>query len=323
MLYMKYFPESQFQFSQVHKFENTTMFIHNDKFLFTNTSDDRLFLQINVPYIYFDYKIIDEPIILIFHSWVYNYEHWFFDTLARFHAFFQLKKSIPNIKIGFLKDHYLNYQIEAYNLIFDNEFFNYCILLERNSFYKFSELYVPYNNEIGYKTWFNDFVPIDLKYMVDLFINEAKKYSRSDYPKKIYLSRRNLKGKKHFHEREIRNEDDVVDLLTKFGYQEVFTDELNIKDEINMFQNTEYVITPIGSGCANILFSNQNTKWGIIVSEAYTNCPSMVTTRKEINFKTFTGNIIPQEKVPEISVNYPYICDIISLEQFLKDNKFI
>ena len=93
MLYMKYFPESQFQFSQVHKFENTTMFIHNNKFLFTNTSDDRLFLQINVPYIYFDYKIIDEPIILIFHSWIYNYEHWFFDTLARFHAFFQLKKA--------------------------------------------------------------------------------------------------------------------------------------------------------------------------------------------------------------------------------------
>ena len=154
----------------------------------------------------------------------------------------------------------MNYQIEAYNLIFDNEFFNYCILLERNSFYKFSELYVPYNNEIGYKTWFNDFVPIDLKYMVDLFINEAKKYSRSDYPKKIYLSRRNLKGKKHFHEREIRNEDDVVDLLTKFGYQEVFTDELNIKDEINMFQNTEYVIT---HSRGNI--NNQNTKWGIIV----------------------------------------------------------
>ena len=65
------------------------------------------------------------------------------------------------------------------------------------------------------------------------------------------------------------NEDELVNLLEKMGYVEIFTENLNTIEKLNLFFNAESVIGAIGGGLCNVLFSKEDTKLITIVSPTF------------------------------------------------------
>ena len=84
--------------------------------------------------------------------------------------------------------------------------------------------------------------------------------------KRIYVSRRTWTREKsdnigtdYTNQRRCTNEDDIIDMLQKYGFIEIFCEDLDMKEKIGLFKNAEYVIGPIGGGLANILFCKPET----------------------------------------------------------------
>jgi hypothetical protein len=86
-------------------------------------------------------------------------------------------------------------------------------------------------------------------------------------PEKIYVSRRtwlhnkfdNI-GTNYTERRRCVNEDEVAELFKSYGYEEVFCENMNMKEKIGLFNSAKYVAGPIGGGMCNVIFSTPKTK---------------------------------------------------------------
>ena len=85
--------------------------------------------------------------------------------------------------------------------------------------------------------------------------------------KKIYVSRRTWTqpksdniGTDYTAERMCVNEDDVVELLRSYGFEEIFCENLSMEEKISVFRSAESVVGPIGGGMSNVLFCKPDTK---------------------------------------------------------------
>ena len=63
--------------------------------------------------------------------------------------------------------------------------------------------------------------------------------------------------------------DQLVDILLKNGYTEVFTENLSTIQKILYFSNATNVVGAIGGGISNVLFSPKTTKLNAIVSPTF------------------------------------------------------
>jgi len=98
----------------------------------------------------------------------------------------------------------------------------------------------------------------------------------SGSPKKIYISRRKAAFRK------IRNEDELLPILEKNGFELVCNEDYSVAEQIGIFSQAEFVLGPMGSSMANLLFSNPGTK----VIETY--------SRHDVNVYTWSfGQFIP------------------------------
>ena len=92
---------------------------------------------------------------------------------------------------------------------------------------------------------------------------------KGDYqgPEKIYISRRtwihnnfdNI-GTNYTERRRCVNEDEVAELFKSCGYEEVFCENMSMKEKIGLFNSAKYVAGPIGGGMCNVIFSPPETK---------------------------------------------------------------
>jgi len=95
-------------------------------------------------------------------------------------------------------------------------------------------------------------------------------------PKRIYISRR----KAAF--RRVRNEEELIPILKKNGFELVCNEDFSVAEQIGLFSKAEFVLGPMGSSMANLLFSNPGTK----VIETY--------SRHDVNVYTWSfGQFIP------------------------------
>lgn len=102
------------------------------------------------------------------------------------------------------------------------------------------------------------------------YVNVDTKYNNL---KKIYVSRRTWLNKDNSNigtdytlKRNMINETDFVEQITKYGFVEIFTENLNTDEKIYMFMNAECICGAIGGGMSNLLFSQKKTKTYIIES---------------------------------------------------------
>lgn len=68
---------------------------------------------------------------------------------------------------------------------------------------------------------------------------------------RIFISRSKSKT------RRIENEEELLTLLEKYGFQKYYLEELSLEEQIELFYDAEAVISPHGAGLANLIFSQE------------------------------------------------------------------
>lgn len=195
-----------------------------------------------------------------------NYFHCLYDTLPYLVHYKELLKTHSDCKLLLPKEHrWMQFQTEMFALLGVHNF----TFAENNDIYE--TLYVPSSFTHG-KTndgqWLSNQPPS--KEAWSIWQSMSRPIS-IDTPKKVYISRRswihndlsNI-GTNYTTRRKCINEDEVVELVQHYGYQEVFCENLCMSEKIAMFQQATHVLGFIGGGMANCLFSGSTTKVGCI-----------------------------------------------------------
>ena len=91
-----------------------------------------------------------------------------------------------------------------------------------------------------------------IEFLRSKFLGLSKKRS---WPKKIFVSRK-LAGS-----RRVTNEDVIFEYVNeKHGFDRVFLEKLNLKEQIDLFSNCEEIICPHGAALANLAFATKIRK---------------------------------------------------------------
>lgn len=76
--------------------------------------------------------------------------------------------------------------------------------------------------------------------------DENRSYENTE---RIYISRENATR------RRVANRSEVLELLSRYGFESYKLEELKVKDQIELFNNAEVVVAPHGAGVVNTIFS--------------------------------------------------------------------
>ncbi|MGL4619669.1 MAG: glycosyltransferase family 61 protein, partial [Chroococcidiopsis sp.] len=69
---------------------------------------------------------------------------------------------------------------------------------------------------------------------------------------RIFISRRAAKKGRH-----ILNEDELFDMLSKYGFKKYVLEQISVEEQIALFSDSEYVIGSHGAGLSNIIFAEE------------------------------------------------------------------
>ena len=154
--------------------------------------------------------------------------------------------------------------------------------------------------------------------------------------KNIYISRRtwtqpNCKniGTDYTMKRRCVNEDDVVKLVQKYNFKEVFCENLSMKEKIGLFRSAKLVTGPIGGGLCNVIFCKPETTVLSINSPEFFDVNKRLeyalthTRLHHFNDTYFTEkgeSIVTGDSALSISggINSPWEVDLHSLEMHIK-----
>jgi len=220
-------------------------------------------------------EIIENPVFFFIYN-TDNYFHFLYDSLPYLISFLHLKESLYNIKLlvqypNQQKNNFYPFVIEFFNILGINE--NDIIVANDSIIYK--EIYISnsYTHDID-----SNLPPRKEIYDFYKKIVEMVKLKNNieNTPKKIYVSRRTWMHNNFFNigtnyttRRKLVNENELVEILKKQGYTEVFTENLTTIEKILYFSNATHVVGAIGGGISNVLFSQKNTKLEAIVSPTF------------------------------------------------------
>lgn len=205
-----------------------------------------------------DSKISFNEAIFLGGNYSWNYYHLLYEILIKFEQIdcLNLDINIPILvdKICFEVPQYL----ELFSILNKKE--RKMIPLNKGERYKVKQLFyfscpnfIPpnFNNE-------NDIQPADvlfnLKSLDYLRKNLLPLSAQTNFPKRIYISRSKASGRRQF------NEDDVFDVLEKYGFKTVCPENYSIADQIIMFNTAEFIAGGSGAAFTNLLFCYQSCK---------------------------------------------------------------
>jgi len=189
-----------------------------------------------------------------------NYYHFLYDTLPYLISYYELSKTIPELKIlmnwpnSHKKELFL-FVKETLDLL---GLQNKVILLDKNTLYK--EVYISDSYTHGIDS---NLPPREEIYDFFIFLkNRCLQHKTSfEYPRKFYVSRRswihnNLGniGTNYTNRRVMKNETLLVQELEKKGYTEIFTENLSMIEKILLFSKADSVVGIIGGGLVNSIF---------------------------------------------------------------------
>jgi len=175
--------------------------------------------------------------ILGIQDWSNNYFHWMTEMLPRIVAMKHHHPSIPVV----IPSNYLNYPfiVESLDLLnIDIKIFDVRQSLKVNKLYATAIPHVGRFHE-GLMHFFRDKMLSSTPYHRDPF-------------RCIYITR----GKAR--RRRISNEEAVFELLEKKGFEKIVLEDLQLKDQVKIFQEARVVVASHGAGLANTMFMQKN-----------------------------------------------------------------
>ena len=116
-------------------------------------------------------------------------------------------------------------------------------------------------------------------------LNKLKRH-RNKTKEKIYVTRQNA------NYRNLINEEDIVNILKKDGFRVVDLHYMDVFEQIELFSNAKFVVSPTGSSLTNVVFCSPGTK--------------VVEITPKYNFE-YENNL---------KTRYSYLCDQLNLNYF-------
>lgn len=182
-------------------------------------------------------------------DYYYNFHHSLIEILPLI-ALYKEKCSKYKILINY--DRVLLEILKIFNISNKN-----IVIFDNNKIYHGNFIlskYKDFSNWGTFKINFNHSYPF--KDLINELINRCLKLTKlTKFPKKIWISRRKAK------KRKLTNINKLKKLLKKHNYVELFTESFNnFYDQVATIYNANEIITELGAGCTNILYSKYNFK---------------------------------------------------------------
>ena len=183
------------------------------------------------------------------------YYHWMFDILPRIELIKRSEINLEDIDCFVVNSRSKTYQQETLDILGIPS--HKILESDLHSHIQADEAVVP--SFPGYMDWIP---PSTIDFLRHTFLPEAQFFTGNPC-KKLYISRAKAKN------RQIINEAEVSDLLTKRGFKTVFLEEMSVLEQVAIFNRAEIVVAPHGSGLTNIVFCSPDTKIVEIFSPNY------------------------------------------------------
>lgn len=190
------------------------------------------------------YQSIDQNIAVISSQDSYGYFHWLFDILPRL---FILRKVYGEEDIDlYYVENKKNFQREWLEIV---DIPSHKILPAHNKCHiQASKLIVP---SLPGNT--GNMTKASCSFLKNLAEKKVIKFT-SGKKRRIYISRRDARY------RNVRNENDVISILEKLGFEVFALSNLSVVDQINLFSNASVIVAPHGAGLSNLVFAEPSTK---------------------------------------------------------------
>lgn len=261
-------------------------------------------------------KIVFEEAILLTGNYDTNLYHFIFEILARFEALdsLNLPLHIPLL----VNKACLSYPQYVESLKHFNKQNREIILLNKMEIYEVKNLYflscpniIPpnYLQTIAIKSNQNLFDIDNLSFLRNKFFELIVPVN---FPKKIFISRKNASGRREYNEKEI------YDFLEQKGFQIMYPAEHSIAGQASIFNNAEIIVGATGAAFSNILFCKKNCK--IICLTNYKidlSIFSTIASFVEANLEYLFDAKLQLEKTSDIHSNF--IIDINELSDALNN----
>ncbi|MGB3514239.1 MAG: glycosyltransferase 61 family protein [Microcoleaceae cyanobacterium] len=234
-----------------------------------------------------------------------NYFHWMFDILPRIELLRQSGINFKNID-KFLINHQLPFQKETLKILDIPE--AKIIDTEKHQHIQATKLIVPsFPGCVAWMPkWACDFLRTE-------FLNLAETSDKID---RIYISR------KQANNRRIINEDEIINLLTKFGFKSVTLESMSVKKQASLLANAKVVISAHGGGLTNLVFCHPGTKVIEIFSPNYIySCYWLISNLVGLEYYYLLGEnplgfsfhelLSPNHRLEDIFVNINHLLEMM------------
>lgn len=129
------------------------------------------------------------------------------------------------------------------------------IAIESNLLYQVDVLYcLDHVNKIP-PHLSNPNIPVETLYSPNALLRLREVFipykSNNKYPSKFFISRIGTK-RRHY------NEEEVYDVLKKYGFSCVAPENYSFEEQISLFNNAEFIVAASGAALTNLLFVNKN-----------------------------------------------------------------
>ena len=183
-----------------------------------------------------------------------NYFHWMIDSLPRIHL---LEKAgwLNEINWFIVPKHSLPYQKDTLRLLG----IDVTKIVEGHS--------VPHiQADTLFATTFVrniEHIPFwACEFLRNKFLPAAQKIIEA--PKRIYISRYDSNS------RNVKNENEVMNVLSKYGFKKVILSDLTFAEQVGLFEQAEFVVAPHGAGLTNLVFCRKGTQVIELFAQEYT-----------------------------------------------------
>ncbi len=243
--------------------------------------------------------------ILATDEWSKNYCHWLWEALSKV---IELKKSDPQAILilpkSYLKIDFMMKSLEVFGYTRDN-----VKIIPRKSQLRVKNLsYIPC---IGIATpGYYDF--LKFTEVAQALVAGYQEKLKTNFGERIYISRSNPKNN---NSRRVENEDEVVAMLTKYGFKKVYMENFSFLEQISIMHFAKFIVAPHGAGITNVMFAKKNCYLLEMVNSKWNKtCFAEMCDRMAINYFRFDCAEVNQAREMELrDVNV----DVATLEPAL------
>ena len=177
---------------------------------------------------------IESEALWITDYWSTGYFHWLADALSRLYTVRdRIEGLLLLLPAGYQELDYVKSSLNGFRV--SNVYF-----IESNEVLECRTLLMPshtapsghYNEEI-------------IRGVRDVLLTA---YGDSDQDRRIYISRRNAS------KRRIVNEDEISEILSRFGFETIHAEELSFEQQVQLCSRARYIVSNHGAGLTNMLF---------------------------------------------------------------------